>query len=44
MAETWEYCKDVKGISGLMDAANVQRETLQREVAKYCGERGVAAS
>jgi indoleamine 2,3-dioxygenase len=27
-----------------METANTQRETLKKEVARYCGERGVAAS
>ncbi|KAF1918431.1 hypothetical protein BDU57DRAFT_556012 [Ampelomyces quisqualis] len=43
MAETYEYCKSIHGAHDIMEAANTQRETLQREVAKYCGERGVAA-
>lgn len=44
MAETHEFCKSVKGVSDIMDAANQQRETLRKEVEKYCSERGVAAS
>lgn len=44
MADTWEYCKSVQGVSDIMDTVNHQRETLKKEVAKYCGERGVAAS
>jgi indoleamine 2,3-dioxygenase len=31
-------------VSDIMDTVNHQRETLRKEVAKYCGERGVAAS
>lgn len=44
MAETYEYCKSVNGVSDIMETANLQRETLRKEVDKYCGERGVAAS
>jgi indoleamine 2,3-dioxygenase len=44
MTETSEYCKLVNGVSDIMDTVNHQRETLRKEVAKYCGERGVAAS
>jgi len=44
MAETYEYCKSVNGVSDIMDTVNLQRETLRKEVDKYCGERGVAAS
>lgn len=43
MAETFEFCKSVNGVSDIMETVNQQRETLQKEVAKYCGERGVAA-
>ncbi|KAK1234969.1 hypothetical protein PQX77_001816, partial [Marasmius sp. AFHP31] len=44
MAVTHEYCKDVDGVSDIMEQANRQRETLRKEVEKYCGERGVPAS
>jgi indoleamine 2,3-dioxygenase len=44
MSETSEFCKSVNGVSDIMEIANQQRETLDKEVAKYCGERGVAAS
>lgn len=44
MAETSEFCKSVTGVSDIMENANLQRETLKKEVAKYCGERGVAAA
>ncbi|CAN9476549.1 unnamed protein product [Alternaria alternata] len=43
MVETSEYCKSVNGVSDIMDNVNHQRETLRKEVEKYCGERGVAA-
>ncbi|KAL1593325.1 hypothetical protein SLS60_010933 [Paraconiothyrium brasiliense] len=42
MAYTAGYCKDVHGVDDIMETANNQRETLRKEVAKYCGERGVA--
>jgi indoleamine 2,3-dioxygenase len=44
MAETFEYCRSINGVDDIMENANLQRETLQKEVAKYCGERGVAAA
>jgi indoleamine 2,3-dioxygenase len=44
MADTFEYCRSINGVNDIMDNANLQRETLQKEVAKYCGERGVAAA
>lgn len=44
MMETYSYCKSVHGVSDIMDTVNHQRETLKKEVAKYCGEREVAAS
>jgi indoleamine 2,3-dioxygenase len=43
MLETYGYCKSVRGASDIMDTVTLQRETLKKEVAKYCGERGVAA-
>jgi indoleamine 2,3-dioxygenase len=44
MAETHQYCMDINGISDIMENANQQRETLRKEVEKYCSERGVAAA
>jgi indoleamine 2,3-dioxygenase len=44
MAETFEFCKAVHGVDDIMETANNQRETLKKEVAKYCGERGVATA
>ena len=44
MVDTSGYCQSVHGVSDIMDTVNLQRETLAKEVAKYCGERGVAAS
>ncbi|KAF9692772.1 hypothetical protein EKO04_009250 [Ascochyta lentis] len=44
MTETSEFCKSVNGVSDIMETADLQRETLKKEVAKYCGERGVAAA
>ena len=44
MTETFEFCRSVNGVSDIMDTVNHQRETLRKEVAKYCGDRGVAAS
>jgi len=43
MVETYGHCKSVHGVSDIMDTVDLQRETLKKEVAKYCGERGVAA-
>ncbi|RAQ99394.1 gtp-binding protein 1 [Stemphylium lycopersici] len=36
MAETFEYCKSVNGVSDIMEVVNNQRDTLQKEVAKPC--------
>lgn len=44
MLETYAYCESVRGSSDIMETVNHQRETLKKEVEKYCGERGVAAS
>jgi indoleamine 2,3-dioxygenase len=44
MVETYAHCASVHGVSDIMDTVNHQQETLKKEVAKYCGERGVAAS
>lgn len=43
MVDTSVHCKDVKGVSDIMDNANHQRETLRKEVEKYCAERAVTA-
>jgi indoleamine 2,3-dioxygenase len=43
MTDTSAYCSSVNGVDDMMKVANSQRETLRKEVAKYCGERGVAA-
>ncbi|PVI00887.1 hypothetical protein DM02DRAFT_718146 [Periconia macrospinosa] len=40
MVETYGYCKSVNGTEDIMDTVNLQRETLRKEVEKYCGERG----
>ena len=44
MVDTAGYCSSIHGVSDIMDTVNLQRETLNKEVSKYCGERGVAAS
>lgn len=44
MVDTAGYCSSINGVSDIMENANHQRETLKKEVSKYCGERGVAAS
>lgn len=44
MVDTAGYCSSITGVSDIMENANHQRETLRKEVSKYCGERGVAAS
>jgi len=44
MTDTSAYCSSVSGVNDIMEIANNQRETLRKEVEKYCGERGVAAS
>jgi indoleamine 2,3-dioxygenase len=42
MVDTEAYCKGVQGVSDIMDTVHSQHETLRKEVAKYCGERGVS--
>ncbi|KAF2796349.1 hypothetical protein K505DRAFT_237903 [Melanomma pulvis-pyrius CBS 109.77] len=44
MVDTAGYCSSINGVSDIMENANHQRETLKKEVSKYCGERGVAAT
>jgi indoleamine 2,3-dioxygenase len=44
MLDTSAHCSSVRGVSDIVETVNHQRETLQKEVAKYCGELGVAAS
>ncbi|KAF2710259.1 hypothetical protein K504DRAFT_377907 [Pleomassaria siparia CBS 279.74] len=41
MVDTATYCGNINGVSDIMDNANHQRETLQKEVSKYCSEREV---
>lgn len=41
MAEAYNYCKSIQGTGDIMDLVNLQRDTLKKEVDKYCGERGV---
>ncbi|KAF2197638.1 hypothetical protein GQ43DRAFT_451557 [Delitschia confertaspora ATCC 74209] len=40
MVEVGQHCGSIRGVSDIMDTANLQRETLKKEVSKYCGERG----
>ena len=42
MIATEAYCKGVNGVADIMDQVHNQSETLKKEVAKYCGERGVS--
>jgi len=44
MTETARYCENISGVSDIIDNVVTQREQLRKEVEKYCGERGVAAS
>ncbi|KAF2014756.1 IDO-domain-containing protein [Aaosphaeria arxii CBS 175.79] len=44
MVDTSAYCQSINGVSDIMDNVNLQQETLRKEIAKYCSERGVAAS
>ncbi|KAF2029258.1 hypothetical protein EK21DRAFT_101324 [Setomelanomma holmii] len=37
MVETSEYCKSINGVNDIMETANLQWETLRKEVEKYCG-------
>jgi indoleamine 2,3-dioxygenase len=43
MVDTSAHCKQIHGVSDIMDVVNHQRQTLKKEVEKYCGERSVAA-
>ena len=44
MVDTYTHCSSINGVSDIMDTVNHQQESLRKEVEKYCGERGVAAS
>ncbi|KAF2502142.1 indoleamine 2,3-dioxygenase gamma type [Lophium mytilinum] len=44
MNEAAGYCKGVTGVQDVMDVADAQAGSLRKEVAKYCGERGVKAA
>ena len=44
MVVTSAHCLAINGVSDIMEVVNHQQETLKKEVAKDCGERGVAAS
>jgi hypothetical protein len=37
------HCSKEPGVDGIIDLANVQSSTLQKEVERYCDERGVEA-
>lgn len=42
MVEVWEkHGRDLPGCDDIMEALLVQRDTLRKEVDKYCNERGV---
>lgn len=42
MMDAYNFCKDIKGTADIMDVVRSQQATLNKEVAKYCTERGVA--
>ncbi|PNS15007.1 Indoleamine 2,3-dioxygenase 1 [Sphaceloma murrayae] len=42
MNTAYDFCKDVKGTADIMDVVRSQQVTLDKEVTKYCSERGVA--
>ncbi|KAF9739802.1 elongation factor Tu GTP binding domain-containing protein [Paraphaeosphaeria minitans] len=44
MVDTGVYCKGVHGVGDMMEMASSQRETLKKEVAKYCSEGGVSTT
>lgn len=44
MIDASAHCSKIHGVSEIVEVVNHQKETLMKEVAKYCGERGVAAS
>jgi len=37
------HCKGVPGVQDVVDVVDAQMSSLRKEVAKYCGERGVKA-
>ncbi|ORY14380.1 indoleamine 2,3-dioxygenase gamma type [Clohesyomyces aquaticus] len=41
MVDASMHCQKMHGVSDIMDVVKHQRETLKKEVEKYCGERGV---
>jgi indoleamine 2,3-dioxygenase len=41
--EMWEGKGGLKGCGDVMDLLYVQRDTLRKEIRKYCQERGVEA-
>lgn len=44
MVEVWEGAgKSLRGCEDIMEAMYIQRDTLKKEVEKYCQERGVVA-
>lgn len=42
MVDAYEFCKDVPGTADIMDVVLAQRDTLAKEVEKYCAERQAA--
>ncbi|KAF2754153.1 IDO-domain-containing protein [Pseudovirgaria hyperparasitica] len=44
MIESAKFCASVAGTQEILSNVMTQHETLQKEVQKYCAERGVAAS
>jgi indoleamine 2,3-dioxygenase len=44
MAETSEFCKAINGVNDIIETVNHQRETLRKEVEKYCSERSGVVS
>jgi hypothetical protein len=41
MFETAPYCADNDTVQGIIDLATLQKVSLQKEVEKYCQERGI---
>ena len=42
MTDVSSHCISISGTNDIMETVRSQQESLRKEVAKYCGERGVA--
>ena len=42
MVEAYDFCKDAPGTADIMEVVRSQKDTLAKEVEKYCAERKAA--